>query len=95
MALSDPDRLTAARELARRIFPSDVTANLNLDDLKAAIGGIDDVFDMQPNDPALSNSLTLKQNFLALLPEPFKSTATSQQKAFALMVWAMKEVGVI
>ena len=32
---------------------------------------------------------------IAALPEPFKSNSTAQQKALVLMLWVMKETGII
>lgn len=93
MALTTTQRREAAREWVRRIFTADVMATLNLDDLVAAIGSIDDTMDALP---ATLNPLTsVKTNFLANLPQPFKGTATPQQKAIALTCWAMKEAGLI
>lgn len=93
MAQTAQQRREAARELAAKIFPPTVTATLNLDDLTAAVGSIDDTMDALPG--ALTGGQTIKQNFLSRLPEPFKSTATAQQKAVALVAWALKESGLI
>jgi len=69
------------------------TAVMSWDDLTAAIGSLDDTMDALPT--LLNPLTTVKQNSLARLPEPFKSTATAQQKAIALTVWALKEAGII
>lgn len=92
MALSDADRRIAAADLAKRMF-SGTTANLNVDDLKAAVASIDDTMDALPG--TLNGAQSVKTNFVQGLPEPFLSNSTNQQKAMALMVWAMKEVGLI
>lgn len=93
MAQTAQQRREAARELARRLFSPQVTAGFNLDDLMAAIGAIDDLMYALPG--ALNGTLTLKQNFVVALPEPFKSSSTAEQKALALAMWALKEVGAI
>lgn len=94
MAQTTGQRRDAARELATRIYVSaGKTAALNLDDLLAAVGSIDNAMDALPS--TLNPARTVKQNFLDNLPEPFKSISTTQEKALALMVWALKEVGII
>ncbi len=94
MAQTTEQRRTAARELARRMFQeTGTTANLNLDDLLAAVGSIDDTMDLLPAN--LTAGQTVKQNIVSRLPEPFKSNSTAQQKAVALMAWVMKETGII
>lgn len=93
MTLNAADRRIAAKELASRIFGVTVVAGMNWDDLTAAIGSIDDTMDALP--ATLNAVQTVKVNFIQRLPEPFKSASTSQQKAIALMVWAMKETGLI
>ena len=94
MSLNDAQRIDSARHLAHHIYGiTDKTADLNLNDLKAAIGSIDDTMDLTPG--SLNVALTVKQNFLDLLLEPFKSTATNVEKALALKLWADKETGVI
>ncbi len=97
MALTDTQKRDAARKLAHHIFQkSNTTANLNLDDLAAAIGSIDAAMDTVINDiPVGARTNTIKQLFNANLPEPFKSAATPEQKAMALAMWAMREVGLI
>jgi len=94
MAQTTPQRRDAARELAKRLWvETNATATMNLDDLLAAIGSIDDTMDLLPAN--LTALQTVKQNFLSRLPEPFKSTATTQQKALALVCWTLKEAGLI
>jgi len=94
MTLDAGQRKTAARDLARRLFQEvQKTANLNLDDLAAAVGSVDDTMDALPT--ALAAAQTVKANFVQRLPEPFKSNTNAQEKAIVLMVWAMKEVGII
>lgn len=94
MSLTQQQRTEAARELAKKLFQEvSKTANLNLDDLAAAVGSIDDTMDALP--AALTAGQTIKTNFVQRLPEPFKSNSTANEKAIALMIWAMKEVGII
>lgn len=94
MSQTATERRIAARELATRMFANvGAVANMNLDDLAAAIGSIDDTMDALPG--ALNGAQTIKVNFVQRLPEPFKSTSTAQQKSIALMIWALKETGII
>lgn len=93
MTQTTAQRREAAIELAKRMFSPSILATLNWNDLSAAIGAIDDTMDKLP--ALLNSTLTVKQNLVAALPEPFKSTSTATQKAIALMVWAMKETGII
>jgi len=94
MSLSTADRTTAARELARQMFHAvNKTANLDLDDLVAAVGAIDDEMDALAS--TLTQATTVKANLIQTLPEPFASNSNAQEKALALMVWAMKETGII
>lgn len=92
MAQTAQQKADVARELARRLYQS-ATANLNHDDLVAAVSAIDAAMDVLP--PALGQALTVKQNLIASLPEPFKSGSTAQQKALVLMLWVMKETGLL
>ena len=94
MSQTDGDRLIAARLLAEELFRKvGGTATMSLNDLKAAVGSIDDTMDALP--AALTAGQTIKTNFIQRLPEPFKSASNAQQKAVALMAWAMKETGLI
>jgi len=68
-------------------------ADLNHDDLVAAVAAIDDAMDLLP--AALDPVKTVKQNLIAAIPQPFKGASTAQQKATVLMLWAMKETGII
>lgn len=82
----------AAVELGRRLF-ANKTADLNLDDLMAAVQSIDTLMDAGRN--ALPVAGTIKQGFVANLPEPFQSNSTAQEKALALVVWTLAEVGIL
>ena len=94
MAMSDADRRTAARHLARQMFVvAEKTANMNLDDLFAAIGAIDDFFVGLASD--LTGAQTVEVNLNNALPQPFKGTATIGEKALALTSWAEKRGGLI
>ena len=94
MTMNAAERRIAGQELGRQVFVIvNKLASMNWDDLTAAVGTIDDTMDALPG--VLNGAQTVKQNFIARLPEPFKSTSTQVEKAQALMVWAMKEVGLI
>lgn len=94
MAQTATERHEAARDLARRMFQVvGKTADLNLDDLTAAVGSIDDLMDALPG--TLNGAQSVKVNFVQNLPEPFKTNSTASEKAIVLMVWSMKEVGII
>jgi hypothetical protein len=97
MSMTNQDRKATARELARKIFGEPmVTANLNLDDLTAAVASLDDSMDTILNTlPAAWGTKTVKEALIDALPEPFQSTSTPQQKAMVLSLWAMKESGII
>jgi len=93
MAQTTDQRERGAREIVRQMFPTEVTANLNFHDFVAAITAIDLAMDAMP---AQANpALTIKQNLVGILPEPFKSHSTVQQKALVLSVWAMVETGIL
>ena len=51
--------------------------------------------DLLPTDVSLDTAKTLKQNFVSLLPEPYKSKSNAAEKALALVVWALEEVGLV
>lgn len=94
MSLDATQRRVAARDLAHRMFQTvNKTADLNLDDLTAAVGSIDDTMDALPG--TMNGTQSIKTNFVQNLPQPFKSNSTAQEKSLALMAWAMKETGVI
>jgi len=92
-AMSNADKAKAARFLGARIYvEAGATANMNGSDLFAAIGAIDGVMESLP--PALGNQAqTVAQNINSALPEPFKSTATTQQKSFAVIMWCRVKHG--
>ena len=92
MAQTEAQKIAAARELARRLYTI-ATAVTNHDDLKAAIDSIDATMDALPG--ALNAAQTVKTNFIQRLPANFKNSSTQQEKAIALMVWAMQEVGLL
>lgn len=94
MTMDAAARKAAGKELGRQVFVvTNKLASMDWDHLSAAVGSIDDTMDALPG--VLNGAQTVKQNFIARLPEPFKSTSTQVEKAQALMVWAMKEVGLI
>lgn len=97
MSLTTEQRREAGRELAKELFQkTGATATLNLDDILAAIGSLDDAMDtIISTIPGAWQSKTIKQALIDNLPEPFQSASTSQQKALALSLWAMKESGLI
>jgi len=94
MAQTDQQRTDAARELVKKMFlETNATATLNFDDIKAAIVFTDITMNALPG--VLDQAKTIKQNLEARLPEPFFSSATTEQKGIAMAIWAMKEVGLI
>jgi len=96
MSLTSAQKTEAARRLALQIFPHDVTATVNLNDLIAAIGSIDSAMDtVLGSVPAPWLLKTVKQALIDNLPEPFKSNSTAAQKAAALSLWSMKEAGIV
>lgn len=95
MALTDAERMEAARALAEEMFSkSNTMAHLNLDQLKAAITSIDTAMGTVINAiPGAWANKTIKQALIDNLPEPFQSASNAQQKAKVLSLWAMKEAG--
>lgn len=93
MAQTAAQKLVAARALAAKMFGlTGATANLNLDDLVAAVSSVDTAMDTIINDvPAAWGTKTIKQALLDNLPEPFKTNSTVAQKALALQIWAQIE----
>ena len=90
-ALSTAERNRAARIIARRIYRNS-TAALTHADIFAAVGAEDDAFERVPT--LLPNQLqSVALNLNAVLPEPFKSTATVAQKSVLLAVWAGVKYG--
>ena len=92
MAQTAQQIASGAREMARRMFGT-ATATINHDDLTAAVAALDAAMDALP--PSLNQAKTVKQNLVAALPTAFAANSTTQQKALALMVWAMAETGMI
>lgn len=96
MAQTDAQHLAAARRIATEMFNGGVkaTANLNLDDLKAAIASIDTAMNTVISTiPAGWQAKSIKQALIDNLPEPFQTNSTAAQKALALQIWAEAEVG--
>lgn len=94
MALTEPQRTDAMRQLVKKMFVDlGDTATLNTDEVKAAIDSIDDFFAALGS--TLTGGITVEQNLLNALPEPFVSVATNAQKSLALAYWAMKRGSVI
>lgn len=84
MSLTTQDQADAARALAGKMFQElSVTANMNHDDLQAAVAAADAWADSHAAD------------YNAALPVPFRTTATAAQKAFLLAFLCMKRAGVI
>lgn len=91
--MSDADRNKAARILGRKLYNGTV-ANCNHADLLAAVMVIDDAMEAVPTGlPNQAQSIALNLN--AILPDPFKATATQPQKATLLAVWAGVKYGLI
>jgi len=82
--LSDAGRQAAARAWVKRAFvQSGVTANMGHDAVKTAVDATDAWID------------GAQANFNAALPEPFKSTATLEQKTLLFCYVAMKRAGTL
>lgn len=94
MPLSDSDRQSVTRTLIQKMFvEAGATATLSTADIKAAIDSIDDTFNAAAS--TLTQGQTVVQNINARLPEPFKGTATTAQKALAVAYVAMKIGGLV
>jgi len=93
MAQTTDQRERGAREIVRQMFPTDITATLTFHDVVVAVAALDMAMDALPGQA--NQSLTIKQNLVGILPEPFKSHSTVQQKALVLSVWAMVETGIL
>ena len=84
MALTADEIRQVARHWVRKAFkePRKV-ANLDADQIKAALAAIDILMD------------TSQARFVAALPEPFKSATTAQEKTLGLAYVVMKRAGLI
>lgn len=92
MAQTQKQLDNSAREWAHTCYVRvNKKATLSLSDIKAAVNSIDATMDMLAN--AVTGARTIKQNILDRFPEPFKSTATAEEKARALIIWAQREAG--
>ena len=89
MPMSEADRVEATRRLAKEIFPPGETATLDTDELKAAIDAIDDTLETVMS--ALNIALTIEGALNAALPEPFRTTSTTAQKAATLATTVNKK----
>lgn len=97
MAMTDQEKTDVAVELIRRIFVSpNVTAHGNLDDIKAAIGKIDDAMGATINqiDSAGYGAITL-EIVLKTEAQAGAVNLTTQQAGLALAYWALKRVGLL
>lgn len=84
MSLSDTERLEGAHSWVQKMFVEpNVTANFNLDDLKAAFAAVDAWADAN------------QTSYVASLPQPFKANSSPAQKALLLAFVAMKRGGLI
>lgn len=95
MAQSAAQKRAAAVRLAKELFDGGYKkpANLNLADLIAAVGAIDAKMDALP--ATLNVAQSVKINLVQSLPEPFKSGTNAQEKALALVCWALAEAGLV
>ena len=92
MVQTDIESANAARKLAATMFPQGVTANLNLDDIKAAVVSIDTAMDIVIRTiPGPWQTKPIKEALIDNLPEPFQTNSTATQKAQALNAWAVVE----
>lgn len=83
-ALSDANRIDTMRQFARKAFQDlGATANMTTADIKSAVDALDDWLE--------ANITTLNAAF----PLPFRTTASTQQKALILSFVAMKKGGLI
>jgi len=90
MALANQERAdTSLRWIRQAFVDSGVTANLSTSDVRAAVDATDDWLDAAPAGGA-TNLAALN----AALPVPFRTTATTAQKALVLAFVAQKRGGV-
>lgn len=83
-AMSNADRITAARNWVQRIFvEAGQTANMDGPAIKAAVDAVDDWVDAN------------QTSFNTALPEPFKSTANLAQKSLLLAYVVMRRAGIV
>lgn len=97
MALTPTQIRQALRQWVKTSY-SDRTkvANLNTDDIRAAIESIDSGMDtIISTIPGAWETKSIKQALIDNLPEPFRSKATAEEKALVFSAWAMSEAGVI
>lgn len=80
MPMTDDQRKEAARDLARAIYGAK-TADMDADDLRAAVDAVDDWIDQQ------------LPGFLAMLPEPFATRTTAAEKRTLFTLISMRRVG--
>lgn len=83
MPLTTDERKAAARHLANRIFTrANRTANMDTDDLVAAVAAADDWLD------------SVAATYNLALPLAFRTKATAAQKTMLLAALCMKRAGV-
>ena len=82
------DKGLVARKTAQFIFTFlGATADLDLDDILAAVDFLDTTFDTDMD--LLASGVTIGEYIAANLPEPFNSSTSNQEKAILLAVFEM------
>jgi hypothetical protein len=93
--MSTDERARAARMLGRKIFEEALaTATLDLTALIAAVAAVDNA---QADTPAAmpNQGSSVALNLNALLPEPFKTVASTPQKSALLAITAGVKYGLL
>lgn len=92
-ALSQAEQNRVARLWARDNY-SAITAGLTHADVLAAVSALDAAMEAAPTAlPNQGQSVAL--NFNAVLPDPFKTTATTPQKSSLIAYWVGVKYGAI
>ena len=92
MAMSEADRTDAMRRIVRELFvATGATATFTTTEIKAAVDAIDDAFDSTISEHTGTDSIEVAIN--KMLPVPFKTTATTEQKALLFIYATMKRYG--
>lgn len=89
-AMSAADIAKAARIYARQV--NGIAISVNHDDIVAAVTALDNAFEGLPTAlPNQAQSVALNMN--AVLPDPYKSAASTPQKSALLAIWAGVKYG--
>ena len=79
MPIPNEKRRLAVRRFSNQFYRNE-TAELNLDDILAALDTVYDFFDLDADE--LSIGQTVQANILARLPQPFKEIASAEMKGY-------------